>query len=207
MEEFATDAVLSVGAGGRGFIVDGGRERFVITAAHCLPFFPPCHGMSYAEERTYKGLLAPVGGEPSIWAECLFADPIADIAILGPVDGQQLVDQYSAYEDLMEGASPLAISDPPRDGAARMLSLDGRWFECRARHLGGLLWVYDAAESIRGGMSGSPILGADGSAIGVVCIGTRRAGERPGTDGGPNPRLAYSLPAWALTNLITSGSE
>jgi hypothetical protein len=41
----ATCAVLQVG-GGRGFVVEVNGDRYVITAAHCLPFFPPCHAMS-----------------------------------------------------------------------------------------------------------------------------------------------------------------
>src|SRR5258708_31035148 len=71
------DAVIRVGDG-RGFVVkDAGRarlgsrnERIVITAAHCLPFFPPCHAFSYLQDRTYKALLAPLGQEPTVWAEC-----------------------------------------------------------------------------------------------------------------------------------------
>jgi hypothetical protein len=88
-------AVITVG-GGRGFVVMGKRrigeyyvtDEYVITAAHCLPHLPPCHACSYTEERTYEGLLAPLGGEPAVWAECLFADPVGDIAVLRSPDGQ-----------------------------------------------------------------------------------------------------------------------
>ena len=77
-----TPCVVRVG-GGRGFVVQeerGFRNRLIITAAHCLPFFPPCHAASNLNERTFEDLLAPIDEEPSIWAECLFVDPIADIA-------------------------------------------------------------------------------------------------------------------------------
>jgi hypothetical protein len=47
------------------------------------------------------------------------------------------------------------------------------------------LWITNAGQGIGGGMSGSPILAEDGSAIGVVSVG----GELH-TGGGPNPRLA-----------------
>jgi hypothetical protein len=85
-----TNAVIRVGDG-RGFIVkDAGRARFgwrnervVITAAHCLPSFPPCHAASYSEERTYEALLGPLRQKPTVWAECLIVDPIGDIAVLG----------------------------------------------------------------------------------------------------------------------------
>jgi hypothetical protein len=86
-------SIIRVGKG-RGFVVED-AERFarfgfrgdclVVTAAHCLPFFPPCHSCSYLHERTYKALLGPLGQKPTVWAECLFADPIGDIAVLGTI--------------------------------------------------------------------------------------------------------------------------
>jgi hypothetical protein len=55
--EKAKQAVITVG-GGRGFVVEGDLEqRYIITAAHCLPWLPPSHGASYIEERTYQELL------------------------------------------------------------------------------------------------------------------------------------------------------
>ena len=68
----------------RGFVVGGNDRRFVLTAAHCLPKLPPAHALSYLAERTHKNLLGPLGGRKTVWAECLFADPISDVAVLGP---------------------------------------------------------------------------------------------------------------------------
>jgi hypothetical protein len=79
----AKNAIVKVG-GGRGFVVQGERDRLVITAGHCLPDFPTCHSSSHTEERTYKALLGSLGEKPAVWAECLFADPIGDVAVLGP---------------------------------------------------------------------------------------------------------------------------
>jgi hypothetical protein len=67
-------------------------DRFIITAAHCLPL-PPAHGMSYLEERTYRDLLGPLDSELSVWTQCLFADPVGDIAILASPDNQELYAQ------------------------------------------------------------------------------------------------------------------
>ena len=59
--ETAIQAVIRVGDG-RGFVVQGPRhQKLVITAGHCLPFFPPCHGASYSEERSYQKLLGLLG--------------------------------------------------------------------------------------------------------------------------------------------------
>jgi hypothetical protein len=55
----ARSAVVTVGEG-RGFVVNCRHERLVVTAAHCLPFFRPCHGASHVEERTYGALLSPL---------------------------------------------------------------------------------------------------------------------------------------------------
>ena len=159
-----SDAVIRVGDG-RGFIVkDAGRarlgwrnERIVITAAHCLPFLPPCHAFSYLEDRTYKALLGPLGQEPTVWAECLFADLIADIAVLGEPDSQELSEQWNAFEALVMAVTPLRITDAPKEAQARLLSLAGEWFDCKVQHVGGPLLITDANKGTVGGMSGSPI--------------------------------------------------
>ena len=96
-----TSAVVKVGKGGRGFIVETKRgDRVVITATHCLTAIkplPPAHPFSYTEERTYGNLLGPLGkAKPTVWAECLFADPLADIAVLCSPDEQALFEQADA---------------------------------------------------------------------------------------------------------------
>ena len=83
----------------------------LVTAAHCLPFFPPCRSASYQGEHTYKSLLGRIGEATAIWAECLFADPVADIAVLGPPDTQVLPHRADAYEELMATTLTLPRSD------------------------------------------------------------------------------------------------
>ena len=143
-----TSAVITVGEGGRGFVVKGRYHRLVITAAHCLPFLPPAISFSFTEEKTYQDLLAPLGEQPSIWAECMFVDCIADIAILGPPDSQNLGDQSDAYEELVDAGEAFEISNPTRKSRASLLSLENQWFKCNVQHLGGPLWISDAAASI-----------------------------------------------------------
>jgi hypothetical protein len=129
------NAVIRVGDG-RGFIVkDAGEarlgcrdKRVLITAAHCLPRFPVCHPASYPEDRTYKALLGPLGQERSVWAECLFVDPVSDIAVLGAPSHDDLREQSAAYEALVMGSRPLRIADAPEKTPAQLLSLAGDWF-------------------------------------------------------------------------------
>lgn len=191
----AKRAILAVGDG-RGFVVQGTHERFVITAAHCLPFLPPCASNSFAEQRTYKALLGSVGTEPTVWAECLFADPVGDIAVLGPSERPDL---FPAYEELTGAAATLSIVESPSETPAKLLSLDGHWFDCRVRRYGGPLWISDAAESICSRLSGSPILTDDWCAIGIICSGSDESyrGARS-FESGPEARLTHHLPGWLL---------
>lgn len=106
--ELLIGSIITVGDG-RGFVVNGKRDRLIVTAAHCLPSLPPCHRMSYTEERTYGALLAPLGSKPTVWAECLFANPVADIAVLSSPDNQVLWDEADAYDALVESVTPFSI--------------------------------------------------------------------------------------------------
>jgi hypothetical protein len=123
------NAVLRVG-GGRGFIVNyrahfGHPKPVVITAAHCLPKkLPPPHPARYLEEATYRRLLGPLAGKRTVWAECLFVDPVADIAVLGQPDDQALSEEADAYNELVAGLTPLMVADAPKQGV-ELLTLPG----------------------------------------------------------------------------------
>lgn len=199
-------SVVRVGRG-RGFVIEAGRppatERLIITAAHCLKSkVLPCASIMGFEERTYRRLLGQLGKAPTVWAECRFIDPIADIAVLGAPDNQGLPAEWEAYQAMVCEIPPLSVSDPPEQGRAWLLSLKDGWFQCdvwRAASPHGALWVSGAERNIVGGMSGSPILADDGSAIGVVC--TSSIGDSEASEHGPNPRLVSHLPGWLLQEI------
>jgi hypothetical protein len=111
----AVRAVVRVGHR-RGFLINGGRDSLVVTAGHCLPSLPPCANFSHDEERTYKRLLGPLGKKPTIWAECLFVDPVADLAVLGPPDSQSFSGEYWAYKEFVEPLPTLRIRPAPKYG-------------------------------------------------------------------------------------------
>jgi hypothetical protein len=198
--EHLTRSVIRVGDG-RGFVaMISGGEQVVITAGHCLPFFPPCHAASYLEHRTYRALLGPLNDKPTVWAECLFVDPIADIAVLGPPDNQELADKAHSYQQFVVRATPIPIADAPKErgqippavwhsdgrtrradakkikrkmagkGSGLVLSLDGHWVECWVTRYKECLSI-EPAKLVAAGMSGSPVLSVKGQAIGVVSIG------------------------------------
>ncbi len=185
-----TGTVIQVGDG-RGFVIATREGRYVVTAAHCLPNLPPADPAAHTEERTYRDFLGPLDGRRDVWAECVFANPVADLALLCEPDNQALVDRAAAYRQLTEAATPFTLGrlqfPRPRRGLpfdpassdARMLSLDGEWFACRITSFGLVLWVEAAAQPIKGGMSGSPIILPDGGAVGVLCTGNQRDGGGP----------------------------
>jgi hypothetical protein len=206
-----TDAVVRVGKGGRGFVIEADQRRYVITAAHCLPRLPAVHSFSYIEERTYRRLLGPLtAGRRTVWAECAFVDPVADIAVLAEPDNNSLPHEHERYVVLTAPVTPFLLGalmfvqqerwlpgggpfggmiHGPRqaEAAGQMLSLDGRWFACTVKSQGGRAAVEQPEAPIEFGMSGSPILGPDGRAVAVVSSGEAA-----------NPLLADVLPGWLL---------
>src|SRR4029078_9938177 len=110
-------AVITVGAG-QGLVIEGERHRLRISAAQSVAFFLPGAPTSHREERTYEALLGPLGGRSTVWTECLFADPIGDIAVLGPPDNQAIGDQADAYKALVDAAVTLPIAAAPKRGPA-----------------------------------------------------------------------------------------
>ncbi len=215
------EAVVKVGQG-RGFIVWSREElppfrgvsysqdnRLVITAAHCLPWFPPCTGASHIHERTYRHLLGKLGARKAdVWAQCLFVDPIADIAVLGSPDNQELHDESTAYDALTEKVPPIPVGDPPAEGRAWLLSLAGQWDSCAVKFNGNSICI-EKTTKIEGGMSGSPILSENEKAIGIVCLGAETGTSdcaRETEDSFNNPALANHLPA-LLWRSLSPGSE
>jgi hypothetical protein len=118
--ERAKGAVIRVGAsGGRGFIVSAGEdERYVITAAHCLPRsrYPSPNLANSATELTFRNFLGQLSQKRlTIWAELYAINLCDDFAVLRAPDNQDLSDQFEQYEKFTEapitiGASPDALA-------------------------------------------------------------------------------------------------
>jgi hypothetical protein len=192
----AGTAVLTVGEG-RGFLVSVGYDTVVITAAHCLPHLPPPHPWSSTEERMYERLLGPVGEPPSVSAECLFVDPIEDVALLVEHvehDDQVRSPEADAYTSLIRERCSVQIGAMTTAGPVWLLALNGEWLRCDAtiRGFEHPLSVDGPPEAYAPGTSGSPVLDARGRAVALVSGGADL-----------NPLLLDSLPLRILRDLWT----
>jgi hypothetical protein len=211
--------VVKVG-GGRGFVIEhricanipdfetvqsrkrshSVKSRLVVTAAHCLPHLPPAHACPHLEERTYQDLLRSLDGTKSgVWSECLFADPVADIAVLGCPDEQVLYEEADAYRALTDNVPTLAIAEA-LSGRGLLLALDGvRWIPTTIRIVSGIYGTLLSIDPPDAGMSGSPILNDAGRAVGIVAVGpetvTKSRERLKNEEAGPQPILMLDLPA------------
>ena len=88
--------------------------------------------------------------------------------------------------------------------SAYLLQLTRQWSKCSIRHFGGPWWIEEAKEGIHGGMSGSPIVTEDGTAVGVVAA-SASSSEDVHTGGGPTPRLMANLRGWLVIASTISG--
>jgi hypothetical protein len=161
-------------------------HRVVVTAAHCLPKLPPAHAAALWQERTYGQLLGRLDcSKTEVCAECLFVDPVADIAVLGCPDGQELYKEAEAYEALTDNAPALPIRKV-RNGKGWLLSLAGQWIRTTLE-ISGIEGRGLSIGPTKDGMSGSPILNDAGRAVGVVAVAN-----------GSEPILMRNLPGWLL---------
>jgi hypothetical protein len=96
--------------------------------------------------------------------------------VLGSPDNQAFGDQADAYDELVgsDSVTPMKIAPPGEEGW--LLGLGGAWFRCAIQmDIQGKLLLSGMAGGLIGGMSGSPIVSAEGAAIGVACL---RRGRR-----------------------------
>jgi hypothetical protein len=184
-------AVIAVGSG-HGFVAQGTYDRFVITAAHCLPRLPHCDVGEYDRECLYPHLLGPPGGPQAVGAACCFADPISDIAVLRVPNGIEYAVEFGQFVQLTDAATPLSIAEPPEASLGWIPSPEGSWSSHVVCLAGGRLLII-GLDDILVAMSGVPIISDQGTAIGVLCPDPQRKVLRAS-----HPGLVGSLPTHLL---------
>jgi hypothetical protein len=196
----AQAAFVTVGTG-RGFVIETVHERLVLTTAQCLPHLSHRASGSDFRECTFFDLLGPLGGDVTVSTECLFVDPIADVAVLG--EPKRLLDaERDAYKALVESSRTLEIGVMTGPTGAWLLTVEGQWEPCRIQTSpsGRSLTVVGADAGLAPGSCGSPILSAEGQALGIVSIGDNGSGETT-LEGQGQPLLASVLPVWLSDEL------
>jgi len=144
------------------------------------------------QERTYADLLGTLdGNKTTVYAECLFADPVADIAVLGAPDDQALYEEAEAFDALIDNVPGLRISSNLTDNGW-VLTLDREWVRIPLHVHSSLFGTSLSIGFTKPGMSGSPILNNVGRAVGVIAIGNGTEKQ------GPQPILSRNLPIWVL---------
>ena len=164
-----------------------------------------------------------------MWAACEFMDPIADIAVFGSPDSQELYEQAQAYDTLTEQAAPFpigklrfsrsasrSIGRITIDGVAKEIDLGPRETSSKASSGARILslegeWFLCRVTSLGRSLwideMARPIVGGmSGSPIilpdgAAVGMVCVSANISPA---GPNPMLAANLPGWLLDEAAAS---
>ena len=183
---------------------------------------PSLFSDEFAVRGVRHNILGRIGEPQNIAAKCVFVDRVADIAVLCEPDKHALYDKNEAFWEFSQQITPFPLGKFLRKAAidVKLFSLGGEWFAGRiagpfdddwfsllvgdhvplddelfASPISGFesaLYI-EASQQIQNGMSGSPIILSDGSAVGVVCVANTYDGDA--LKGG-SPYLHGALPAW-----------
>jgi len=184
--------------GGQGVLVPG---QLIVTAAHVVSWSAEggmALGDRYVEEMQV--------GRRTLKVATLAVEPVADIAILGALDGQASPKDADAFEAFCEATAPVPICTadfPPfAPFPVHVLTHTGRWVAGRAQQcaVNAPTLVIETSEGIEGGTSGGPVVTDDGLLLGVSSwFGgpTDESGRE-----GDVPRLHLIAPGWLLRKMV-----
>jgi hypothetical protein len=199
-------AIVRVGRG-RGFLVgdhrkngDGYIWRDVVTAVSCLPEFPSFIPFKGPERlHSYDLILGRLDEEPSLSAECRFADPVSNLAVLG--SHSDAYNQFIHWDIAIQIAEPLRPYAPgwgPIEQDVWLLMLNGEWIKCTATGHTNHISISGEPGLFDGALSGTPIINADGNAIGMISAPRSDEEDYDGEWYYCFPILARRLPDGAL---------
>jgi hypothetical protein len=199
---------------GRGVLVGG---QLIVTAAHNVliqleqtgrrPLADTLMGLGLGDHA--KLPIETAHGR--LFVAPLVIEPVADIAVLGPLDEQAFWEDVQAYEAWCEAVTPVAlcVDDLPlrQPVPVTVLTHRGTWLAGTAEQWGAedsRLWV-TVPDGIEGGTSGSPIVNMHGAIVGIVSQfggGEADTVERGRT--GPAPRPHLTLPPWIMRQILAA---
>jgi S1-C subfamily serine protease len=180
-------ATVHFPVGGQGVLVPG---HLILTAAHVIDW-DHTGRMALGDDEAFIQPIETSGRRFLVYP--LAVEPVADLAILGAVDGQLLPEAEEAFEQFCEATTPvrLATTEYPFDTPipAHVLAHTGRWIAGRAAQMrpDSATLALTTDEAIQPGTSGSPVVTEDGRLLGVVSSGSHDSSI-------PRPHLA--APVW-----------
>lgn len=189
--------------GGQGVVVFGG---YILTAAHCLPWsrgrelwFDDVVTVEFrSRDRVYK-------------SQVLAIEPVADIAILGPLDSPKAIDYYEAWYD---GQEPLLICERTwktfQEFPIWLYTHLGTWIGGRAKFCAEGTAKLSAVtdEQVMGGTSGGPIVDETGALVGLVSVAADQHDDDPEDEpAGMAPFPSLALPRWAVAKIMDAQSR
>ena len=159
--------------GGRGVLVPGG---LILTAAHCLVYDNDIGAKLALGDHWPVEVTASDG--TNMWAQPRFIEAIADIAVLGSMDSQDVSDtRCKAFESFVENTQPVPLWKPRhlrQELAAelrlpiRVMSLSDGWTDGQAiMKTEGFGAMYTRCH-LGSGTSGGPILTWSKELVGLV---------------------------------------
>jgi S1-C subfamily serine protease len=190
---------------GQGVLVPGG---YILTAAHCIKW-SGTGGMVLGDD-----YLEPVKTRDGrkFRAQVVVAEPVADVAVLGPAYSQERSEDCEAFEAFAEAVKGVPLyAGTLRGGASipvQIFTPEKKWIIAKITRYGvpgglpGGSLSLKADAKIEGGCSGGPVVSRTGLLIGIVSNGSYYGGSYHGSV--PVPWLA--LPRW-VGNIIREASQ
>ncbi len=195
MKHVERAAVKLLKKGGQGILVEG---NLILTAAHCVDF--KCDG----EMVLGNDFLEPIQTCCGVFnVAALAVEPVNDLAVLGPVDGQVLPADAEAFEDFCAATKSVPICTSEfelfKEIPISIFTHKGAWIRGQAQQCANhaaMLFIH-AEEQIEGGTSGSPIVNRQGEVVGIVSHSSTGSEDCHGR--APRPHLV--MPAWAYQRI------
>jgi hypothetical protein len=177
---------------GQCVLVEGGH---IITAAHCVDW--ECEGRMALGEFCLSKIRT---GSGTLIASTLAVEPVNDIAVLGAPDDQSLPDEALAFDEFVEGTSPVKLQRlPPQVRTPFPVWIRTHiktWVAGEATYYFGSKFAYKTGSEICGGTSGGPIVNSVGELVGVVSHSTTSCVQgKYVCDAG---LLSLALPVWVF---------
>jgi hypothetical protein len=177
---------------GQCVLVEGG---LIITAAHCIEW--DCT-IRMAVGGVYLSTIRTGSGD--LIVSTLAVEPVSDIAVLGCPDDQDMPKEVFAYDEFVEGISPVKLQRlPPKVRTPFPVWIRTHlksWVAGEATYYCGSRFTYRTDSEIPSGTSGGPIVNVDGELVGVVSHGTTSRVLGQYTSAAPLSSLA--LPVWII---------